>query len=103
MSFVIVATIRPKADQKEAVLEALKTAAAATHQEPGCEVFAIHESREELVIIESWADKDSLKAHETNEAFLTLIKSVSTLLSEPLNVRVLRPVIVGDPAKGALA
>ena len=102
MSFVIIATVRPKAEHHEDVLEALTTAAAATHEEPGCEMFAVHTGREELIIVESWADKDNLKAHEKNEAFQTLVASISSWLREPLDVRVVRPVPAGNRTKGTL-
>lgn len=102
MSLVIIATVRPKADHHEDVLEALKTAAVATHEEPGCEMFAVHSGREELIVIESWADKDSLQAHQKNEAFQTLAASIAPWLREPLDIQVVRPVPAGHQAKGTL-
>ena len=46
MSVVVVATITPKADQVDAVRDALLAAVPRVHAEPGCELYAVHEGDE---------------------------------------------------------
>ena len=43
MSVVVVATITPKPDQVDAVREAILAAVPKVHDEPGCELYAVHE------------------------------------------------------------
>ena len=51
MSVVVVATITPKADQVDAVRDALLAAVPRVHAEPGCELYAVHEG----TVSSSWS------------------------------------------------
>ena len=101
MSILVVATISPKPGRADAVREAFTAAIPKVHQEPGCELYALHEDGYGFVMIERWATQDDLKAHGAGETFNQLSEAVKDDLSEPLGVRLLTPVPAGDPAKGA--
>ena len=65
MPVVVVATMKAKPESVDAVRDACKQAIEAVHQEPGCELYALHEADGTFVFVEQWADADALKAHST--------------------------------------
>ena len=102
MSVVVVATITPKADQVDAVRDALLAAVPRVHAEPGCELYAVHEGDGQFVMVERWESPEALKVHGTAEALTTLGSQLADKLDAPLDVRRLTAVPAGDPVKGAL-
>jgi quinol monooxygenase YgiN len=102
VSIVIVATISPKPGRIDAVREAFTAAIPKMHEEPGCELYALHEDGYGLVLVERWATQDDVKAHGAGETFNQLSESVKEDLTEPIGVRMLTAVPAGDQTKGAL-
>jgi quinol monooxygenase YgiN len=102
VSVVVVATVTPKADQVEAVRQALLAAAPKVHAEPGCELYAVHEADGQFVMVERWESREALKVHGRAEALTTLGGELADKLAAPLDVRRLTPLPAGDPDKGAL-
>ena len=102
MSVVVVATITPLPDQVDAVREAILAAVPKVHEEPGCELYAVHEGRGEFVMIERWESPEALKVHGTAEALTTLGGQLADKLDGPPDVRRLTAVPAGEPAKGAV-
>ena len=102
MSVVVVATITPKPDQVDAVREAILAAVPKVHDEPGCELYAVHEGRGEFVMVERWETADALKAHGTAEALTTLGGQLADKLAGAPVVTRLTAVPTGDPVKGAV-
>jgi quinol monooxygenase YgiN len=102
VSVVVVATITPVPGEEDAVREALLSSIPQVHEEPGCELYALHEDGYGFVMIERWATQDDVKAHGAGETFNQLSESVKEDLTEPLGIRLLSAVPAGDEAKGAL-
>lgn len=102
MSVIVVATIHPLPDAREEVVAAVAQAAAAVHEEPGCELYALHEADDRLVMVEKWADADALAVHRDAPALKQLGAALKGKLAGPLDVQVLSPHPAGDAAKGAL-
>jgi quinol monooxygenase YgiN len=102
VSVVVVATLTPKPDQVDAVREAILAAVPKVHDEPGCELYAVHEGRGHFVMVERWESAEALKAHGTAEALTTLGGQLAGKLDAPLDVRRLTAVPAGDPVKGAV-
>jgi len=102
VSVVVVATITPKADQVDAVREAILAAVPKVHAEPGCELYALHEGDGSFVMVERWESPEALKVHGRAEALTTLGGAIADKLAAPPDVRRLAPVPAGEPAKGAL-
>ena len=98
---VVVATITPKPDQVEAVREAILAAVPKVHAEPG-ELYAVHEGKDNFVMVERWASLDALKVHGTAEALTTLGGQLADKLDGPPDVRRLTAVPAGDAVKGAI-
>jgi quinol monooxygenase YgiN len=102
MPVVVVATMTAKPESVDTVREACKQAIEAVHQEPGCELYSLHEGDGTFVFVEQWADADALKTHSTAPAAGAFFGTVGELLESPPDIKLLQPVVAGDPAKGQL-
>jgi quinol monooxygenase YgiN len=102
VSVVVVATITPKADQVDAVRQAILASIPQVHAEPGCELYALHEGDGSFVMVERWESPEALKVHGRAEALTTLGGAIADKLAAPPEVRRLTAVPAGDPDKGAL-
>lgn len=102
MPVVVVATMKAKPESVDAVREACANAVAAVHDEPGCQLYSLHEADGTFVFVEQWADADALKTHSTAPAIGTLFGSIGELLDGAPDIKMLQPVVAGDPAKGQL-
>lgn len=102
MPVVVVATMKAKPESVDAVRAACTQAVAAVHDEPGCELYALHESDGTFVMIEQWADADALKTHSTAPAIGQLFGAIGEHLDGQADIKMLQPVAAGDPAKGQL-
>lgn len=99
---VVVATMTAKPESVDTVREACKTAIEAVHAEPGCELYSLHEANGTFVFVEQWADEEALKAHSTAPAIGALFGAVGEHLDGAPDIKMLSPVVAGDPAKGQL-
>ncbi len=100
---VVTAVFHPAPGRRDAVVEALRPAIAAVHQESGCELYAIHDAPDgSIVMIEKWTSVEELDAHGRGEAVSALGPSLEGLLAEPTVVTRLVPIAAGTPEQGAL-
>jgi quinol monooxygenase YgiN len=102
VSVVVVATITPKADQVDAVRDALLAAVPKVHAEPGCELYAVHEGDGQFVLVERWQSPEALEVHGKAEALTTLGGQLADKLAAPPDVRRLAPLPAGNDGKGAV-
>jgi quinol monooxygenase YgiN len=102
MPVVVVATMTVKPESVDTVREILTRAVKDVHEEPGCQLYALHESGETFVFVEQWADADALKAHSTAPAIATMFKDAGEHLAGAPDIKMLQPVVAGDPSKGQL-
>ena len=103
MSVIVVATITPKPQHRFDVLTALKDAVSQVHDEDGCELYALHQTDDRLVMIERWASPEALKTHGAQSPGLKqLNRAIEGKLERPLDVVVLEPVPAGEHGKGQL-
>lgn len=102
MPVVVVATMKARPESVDAVREACTTAVKAVHDEPGCQLYSLHEADGTFVFVEQWADADSLKTHSSAPAIGALFHTIGELLDSAPDIKVLQPVVAGDPAKGQL-
>jgi len=100
---VVTASFHPRPESRDAVLSALRTAIPRVHEEPGCELYAIHDAPDgSIVMLEKWSSVAELDAHGSSDAVVELIAALEGLLTEPVAVTRLTPVPVGEPSRGAL-
>jgi quinol monooxygenase YgiN len=104
MSVVVVATIRPRSGCREQVTAALENAVARVHAEDdGCELYALHENDDKLVMVEKWATPEALAAHTRSAAFAELADRLSLgNLNADLDIQVLAPRPSGTSQQGQL-
>jgi len=102
MPITVVATMKAKPESVDAVRNACKQAIEVVHSEPGCDLYSLHEADGTFVFVEQWADADALKTHSTAPAVATLFGTVGELLDGAPDIKMLTPVVAGDPAKGRL-
>jgi quinol monooxygenase YgiN len=103
MSVVIVATIYPKPDQRAEVLAALEQAIARVHAEDaGCELYALHEAGDRLVMIEKWADEAAVAAHGSGAALGQFAAALKGKLTSAPDVVILTPHPAGTDEQGTL-
>jgi quinol monooxygenase YgiN len=102
MPVVVVATMTAKPESVDTVREACKNAIEAVHSEPGCLLYSLHEANGTFVFVEQWADEEALKTHSTAPAIGVLFGAVGEHLDGAPDIKMLSPVVAGDPAKGQL-
>ena len=102
MPVVVVASFTAKPESVDAVRASCKKAIEAVHDEPGCQLYSLHETGNTFVFVEQWADADALKAHSTAPGVTTLFGEIGEHLDGAPDIKMLNPVIAGDPAKGQL-
>jgi quinol monooxygenase YgiN len=100
MPITVVATMTAKPESVEAVRAACEQAIEAVHQEPGCDLYTLHEANGTFVFVEQWADEDALKAHSTAPAVGTLFGTIGEHLDGAPDIKMLQPIVAGDPAQG---
>jgi len=102
MSVVVVATIVPLAEHRDEVVAAFKETIKQVHDEDGCELYALNEAMDRLIMIEKWASRDALRSHSTGAALSAMNPKLDGKLAGPPEIIVMNQVPAGDPAKGVL-
>jgi|ERR1700691_439610 quinol monooxygenase YgiN len=103
MSVVVVATAFPVPEHRAGVVAAFETAIARVHDaEPGTELYALHEGKDRLVMIEKYASQEAFAAHGGSQALAGLRADLEGKLVGPLDVQVLVPHPAGTTGKGTL-
>ena len=62
MPVVVVATMTAKSDSVDKVRQACQQAVEAVHDEPGCQLYSLHEADGTFVFVEQWADAEALRS-----------------------------------------
>ena len=102
MPVVVVATMTVKPESVDAVRDILTRAVEEVHDEPGCQLYSLHETGETFVFVEQWADPEALKAHSTAPAIGKMFGAAGEHLVGAPDIKMLQPVPAGDPDKGQL-
>lgn len=102
MPVVVVATMTVKPESVDTVRDILTRAVEEVHDEPGCQLYSLHETGETFVFVEQWADPEALKAHSAAPAIGKMFAAAGEHLSGAPDIKMLQPVPAGDPDKGQL-
>lgn len=97
---VVVAEIIPTPEHRGTVLDELRSAVEAVHLEVGCQLYALHETSEGFVLIESWASDQALEQHDAGDVVRILGAALEGRLAQPLRIARLSPIPVGSSDKG---
>jgi quinol monooxygenase YgiN len=72
------------------------------HQEPGCELFALHTDGETVFVVEKWATPADLRGDAYGAAYAQIRAGINDLVDHAADVWVLDPLPFGDAAKGTI-
>jgi quinol monooxygenase YgiN len=82
---IVIAREHAKAGQRDRVAEAARSCIEKTRREDGCisyELFASTEDETSLAFVESWRDKEALRAHLASEHLKIFREAKATLVDE---------------------
>lgn len=99
---IVVVTAFPVPEHRAEVIAAFETAIARVHDEPGVELYALHEGRDRLVMIEKYESEQARSEHLQGEALAELRSALEGKLSSGLDAQVLVPHPAGNVQEGAL-
>jgi quinol monooxygenase YgiN len=102
MSVVVIVTAFPVPEHRAEVIAAFEAAIARVHEEPGVELYALHEGPDRLVMIEKYTSEQARSQHRKGAALAELLSDLQSKLSSPLDAQVLVPHPAGNAHKGAL-
>ncbi len=102
MSVVLVATIIPIPEHRAEVIAAFEEVIPLVHDEEGCELYALHEGEDRLVMIEKWASQDALAVHSKSPNLAKLNEGLTGKVAGKLDLQVLRSHPAGTEAQGVL-
>ena len=102
MSVVVVVTAFPVPEHRAEVVAAFKAAIARVHDEPGVEIYALHEGRDRLVMIENYESEQARSEHVKGAALADLRSALQGKLSSGLDAQILAPHPAGNAQQGAL-
>src|SRR5215471_6070839 len=102
MSVVVVVTAFPVPEHRAEVVAAFEAAIARVHGEPGVELYALHEGRDRLVMIEKYESEEVRSEHLRGAALADLRNALEDKLRTGLDAQVLVPHPAGTPQQGAL-
>ena len=102
MSVVVVATIIPLPEHRDEVIATLTATIPKVHAEDGCELYALHQAEDRLMMIEKWASPEALSSHRRGAILAAMNPQLAGKVAAPAEVIVLQAVPAGDPPKGQL-
>jgi quinol monooxygenase YgiN len=102
MSVVVIATIRPLPEHRDEVIAAFTAAIPDVHAEDGCELYALHQADDRLIMIEKWASREALSVHSKAAALAALGPRLAGKVAGASEIIVTQAVAAGDAAKGQL-
>jgi quinol monooxygenase YgiN len=102
VSVVVVATIIPLPEHRDEVIATITETVGKVHEEDGCELYALHQADDRLMMVEKWVSLDALRTHSKGAALAAQGPRLAGKLAGPAEVVVLQAVPAGDPAKGQL-
>ncbi|MAB81742.1 putative quinol monooxygenase [Microbacterium sp. UBA3394] len=102
-SVVVTAVFTPLPGKRTELIDAMSRGIEATHQEAGCQFYALHDAQDgTLVLLEKWDSSAALEAHSRGNAIRTLASDIAPLLAGPELVTVMTAIRAGDPVRGVV-
>jgi len=86
---IVVARVYPKPGRLQEVIGVYAPIVPFVHQEPGCELFALHTDGETVFVVEKWATPADLHAHAAGPAYAQIRAGISNLVEHAADVWVL--------------
>ena len=100
---IVVARVYPKPGRLQQVIDVYAPIVPLVHQEPGCELFALHTDGETVFVVEKWATPADLQGHAEGPAYAEIRAGIGDLVDHAADVWVLDPLPFGEVAKGTIS
>ena len=102
-----VVDVRAAEGRADAVLAAFEACTTATHEEPGCLLYALHRDNADphhFVLVERWRSQEDVDAHFALPHTLALLEFAGQPgnLAQPPQLTFTTGLDIGTPAKGSL-
>ena len=102
MTVIVVATVTPLPEHRDEVVALFEATIVRVHDEPGCELYAMHEDADTIVMIEKWGSAEDLRVHGAAPALTELNPKLDGKLAAKTEVKVYTPHPAGDAGRGQL-
>ena len=103
MSVVVIATIHPAPEHRDEVVALFEETIATVHaNDAGCELYALHEDADTLVMVEKWASAEDLESHRVSETMKSLDPQLAGKLAGKTVVKIYQPHPAGTPEQGTI-
>jgi len=102
MSLVLVVTIYPLPEYRDELIDVLVATVEGVHSEAGCELYALTEGSDELVLIEKWASAEAHQAHSASDAVKNLHLALAGKVAREAHAQVLQEHPAGTREQGQL-
>ncbi len=102
---VVVAILKVKEGRREEAITGFTPVIEATHREPGCISYALHQDNTDpdtLLVIERWKSQDDLNAHFGQPHMAEMGALATEVLAEQPRIIFCSGLPAGDPSKGVL-
>jgi quinol monooxygenase YgiN len=99
---IVVARVYPKPGRLQQVIDVYAPIVPLVHQEPGCELFALHTDGETVFVVEKWATPADLQGHAAGPAYAQIRAGISDLVDHAADVWVLDSLLFGEAAKSTI-
>ena len=99
---IVVAGVYPKPGRLQEVIDIYAGIVPLVHQEPGCELFALHTDGETIFLVEKWATPAGLQGHAAGPAYAQIRAGISDLVEHAADVWVLDALPFDGAAKGTI-
>src|SRR6476661_6943818 len=96
MTVIVVATVTPLPEHRADIIALFEKTIARVHEEDGCELYAMHEDADTLVMIEKWRSAEDLHAHSEGPAITEMNPQVEGKLAAKTEIKVYTPHPAGD-------
>jgi quinol monooxygenase YgiN len=100
---IVVARVYPKPGRLQEVIDIYAPIVPLVHQEPGCELFALHTDGQTVFVVEKWATPADLQGHAAGAAYAQIRAGISDLVDHAADVWILDPLPFGGAAKSTIA
>ena len=91
MPVVVVASFTAKPESVDTVRAACKKAIAAVHDEPGCQLYSVHEADRTFVFVEQWENAEALVPHRTAEHMKAFGRVAVRCMAAPPKIEIITP------------
>ncbi|MEU4562156.1 putative quinol monooxygenase [Actinoplanes sp. NPDC023936] len=104
-SVIVVGVLRLREDRVEQAHRVIAEVVRRTHEEEGCLTYAAHTDAADpltVVVVERWESAEALAEHNSRPYLTEALAGAAEVLGAAPDIKVLKPLRWGDPAKAEM-